>query len=670
MFPANRTPLPSPIYLPIFRGPGEIEMPISSDEQLIQLIARSGGAWWPMRAHTGSIARNWAYTLPPGSEVLTDPGFEAWTSPTNLTNWSETGTVPTSSVNQETSDVIDGSNAVRFDVDGSNNVAVIFQVPVGPVLGHTYRVSTWARSNIDGKTMSMVLGTGTGAALSITLSQAWARYINDVVLQTNVTFQMFRGSATSSSIYLDEASYVKVGERDGIITGTTGLGRAGLRGKAATEGPEALVNGTFLAGSTGWSTTGTNGTTRTVTFSVGQCTIVTDSGATCGVFQTPLIAGGRYRLRVVVESVSGPLVVRGTSPSTTVYASITTPGTYTVDVAVDSVGIILGYTIGTGAGTAVISEISMLPILGGQVVLNPSFDSGATSWTSFGTNGTTRTTAFAGGQCTIVSDAGASCGIQQNILLLGQTYRATIDIESVTGQLRFANNDGSIVHLPITAPGVYEIDFVTSTTVFLLYYITGGGGGTAVINSIEIMPYVGSDAIHFDGATSIITVTNTPEIQGMTEFTGEALFFPFSAGESAISRIFFKSGEFDLRFDGAAVFLGAVNCASTNASFITTNSVTLLRHNSLHFVYSDVDKRARLYINGVEATYSGTPTAGVGARVSNTNALIIGNIPDASRTFSGVWDEAALIKRALSAAEIAQRHTQLTGMPPGSPAVA
>src|SRR5690606_4437119 len=102
---------------------------------------------------------------------------------------------------------------------------------------------------------------------------------------------------------------------------------------------------------------------RTVTFANGQCTITNDGGVQISVYQFNLIQGQKYRLTIVVSSLTAPLFrVQSTGPNSVVYGNITAAGTYTYEVISPTAGIVLTLISGSpGVGTVVIDEVSMIP---------------------------------------------------------------------------------------------------------------------------------------------------------------------------------------------------------------------------------------------------------------------------------------------------------------------
>lgn len=143
-----------------------------------------------------------------GGELFTDPGFEAWSSATDATNWLE-AIAGTSTVNQETSIIHGGANAARLDVDASASNVTIRQT-LTTISGTWLLLSVWLRSSAaSGKNARVdvtnsTMPTGNSLALTSTYQQFFI-----VVRATTTgpipTFSRQLGSA-SHSIYVDDGS--------------------------------------------------------------------------------------------------------------------------------------------------------------------------------------------------------------------------------------------------------------------------------------------------------------------------------------------------------------------------------------------------------------------------------------------------------------------------------
>jgi hypothetical protein len=142
-------------------------------------------------------------------ELLADGGFEAWTSPTNLTNWSE-DTPAGGSINQESTVVQAGSNACRVDLDATGPNVRPWQQKTGLGAYAWLLASVYARNSVAGKTARIdIAGDGTSPsavfALSSTTYQQFFRVWRGSNTGSGVLYPA-RQSAASSSIYWDTAS--------------------------------------------------------------------------------------------------------------------------------------------------------------------------------------------------------------------------------------------------------------------------------------------------------------------------------------------------------------------------------------------------------------------------------------------------------------------------------
>jgi len=164
----------------------------------------SGGvlAW---SGASGAIASNRLVITPTlGNELLSDGGFENWTSDTDLTNWTESK-FGTSTINKESSVINSGSYALRCDIDASNSAAYAYQLSI-PV-GNWYRVSFYAKSSVAGKTIYVDIGGNIGPA---TLTDLYVQYVKTGKSAAAGTFALIRSGAASSSLYFDDVSVKQI----------------------------------------------------------------------------------------------------------------------------------------------------------------------------------------------------------------------------------------------------------------------------------------------------------------------------------------------------------------------------------------------------------------------------------------------------------------------------
>jgi len=87
------------------------------------------------------LVSTWTAYVP--AQNLPNGNMESWAGATNLNTWVE-GTAGSSSVNQESSEIHEGTYSCRFDIDASNNTAYIKQTPFGSLEASTaYTFSFW-----------------------------------------------------------------------------------------------------------------------------------------------------------------------------------------------------------------------------------------------------------------------------------------------------------------------------------------------------------------------------------------------------------------------------------------------------------------------------------------------------------------------------------------------
>lgn len=147
-----------------------------------------------------------AYNTPTlGSELLTDPSLEAWSSATNATSYTES-IVGSSSINQESSVVHSGTYAARIDVDGSNSFAALNQVYTASI-GQWIQASAWMRSSAaSGKSHRIDQINTNAPTLAMALTNTYQKFfISGRVTAASPTFSSVRQTA-SHSAYVDDAS--------------------------------------------------------------------------------------------------------------------------------------------------------------------------------------------------------------------------------------------------------------------------------------------------------------------------------------------------------------------------------------------------------------------------------------------------------------------------------
>ncbi|HSX48930.1 MAG TPA: SH3 domain-containing protein [Candidatus Saccharimonadales bacterium] len=146
-------------------------------------------------------------------EISVDGGFETWTNSTTPTNWIPT-VVGSSTVNQETSIVHGGSNAVRLTGDSSNNFVSVAQTSV--TTGKTYNITYWARADVSSGVSLAIEHVASANYQVQKLTDVYTQYsFTFVALDTTIGFK--RNANTSHSIYVDDVSITEIDPLVGSI---------------------------------------------------------------------------------------------------------------------------------------------------------------------------------------------------------------------------------------------------------------------------------------------------------------------------------------------------------------------------------------------------------------------------------------------------------------------
>jgi len=192
---------------------------------------------------------------PSYTDVLTDGGLNVWTSPTNLTNWTET-VLGTSSINKEAAEKVEGDFSCRIDVDAGNSLSS-FNQAFSMVSEKRYKVIIWYKNSAVGKTAQFQIrdsasnvylksdGTWQGGAVFITLpnSTTWTPFELEFDAHAAYTdYQIYLKvlSAASSSIYFDDVSIWReeftFSEQKHIASFTNYQDRNEIKNRIAIEG--------------------------------------------------------------------------------------------------------------------------------------------------------------------------------------------------------------------------------------------------------------------------------------------------------------------------------------------------------------------------------------------------------------------------------------------------
>jgi hypothetical protein len=131
----------SPLITP---GTGNSNSDWLWDADLSKHKALTGtAAIWVMRNNVGH-AWTVSATGVGGAEMLSNPGFETWTTDTDVANWTEAVT-GAATISKESSLKMDGSYAVKLVSDGADSAVLVQSQTV--VAGSTYRLQFWTRGD-------------------------------------------------------------------------------------------------------------------------------------------------------------------------------------------------------------------------------------------------------------------------------------------------------------------------------------------------------------------------------------------------------------------------------------------------------------------------------------------------------------------------------------------
>ncbi len=157
-----------------------------------------------------------------GDNLLTDGSFEEWDDANHLTHWSEEAS-GSSTVNRESTDVVDGDYAVRLDVNADNSFIQIGQDLTLSAGIYRFSIHCKATGGTGGIAIRN-LGNGsywdwdiqrwtTTVTSKIFNDTAWTQYetILRVENDTTITIKLGRKSAPSQSIYFDNARLEQIG---------------------------------------------------------------------------------------------------------------------------------------------------------------------------------------------------------------------------------------------------------------------------------------------------------------------------------------------------------------------------------------------------------------------------------------------------------------------------
>jgi len=232
-----------------------------------------------------------------------------------------------------------------------------------------------------------------------------------------------------------------------------------------------------------------------------------------------------------------------------------------------------------------------------------------------------------------------------------------------------AVTDGLVLALDAANPRSY----VSGSTVWrdlTANQITGSLINSPTYNSAE------AGSISFDGTDDYVQISPTSVINNLAQrsITGCAWIYPLTSGLNGTGRIMNKRAPGALgQWNGWLFFMNGNNgvgfqtlvASAVNAESRTSSTSLLNKWSYVVFTYNELgDKYARLYINGVEGSYS-VYTQSTGTTANDSAGFLrIGDSEDPSgspRAFNGRIADCRLYNRVLSATEILQNYNALKG---------
>lgn len=152
------------------------------------------------------------------------------------------------------------------------------------------------------------------------------------------------------------------------------------------------------------------------------------------------------------------------------------------------------------------------------------------------------------------------------------------------------------------------------------------------------------EAYSWDAVDDVITTANHAGWANLTEQEYTFLCFPVSAGEGNAGRFTQTGGVTQARMAAATRTIRAtIQYSGTSASSISTTTLAASTWQLVSFSYSEsTDRLIHMYINGVEVSYSGAPTASVGTLTASASPLTWGNVSALTGTWDGLFDEMLL----------------------------
>jgi hypothetical protein len=256
--------------------------------------------------------------------------------------------------------------------------------------------------------------------------------------------------------------------------------------------------------------------------------------------------------------------------------------------------------------------------------------------------------------------------LQANKITIGKTYQIAVVVSKyVSGTVALydgsGGNDGqwtaagTLETNPFIAdgddPGILGSGAACDFTVdsWSINKVGEVDGRAANITLQQTGPERKANALDFNGSSSTLAFIDTA-VNGLAEFS-----FWFGVKLDSIANgdiLLAKTDEITLVLNTGGTLTATVHYdGGTDGACTTTTTLTAGTWYGITLSINNTSKTPRLWINATEATYNGTPTPGVGSRVSNTNALYFGD-PAGSVSFDGLLSVGFIRTTELTAGEV------------------
>lgn len=263
------------------------------------------GVPWDTTNNAWTISSSKAITTPTeGVELLTDGGFEAWTTATNLTNWTET-LAGTSTLTQDAANQRTGLYAVRATGDGVNSAWTLTQSIVAAA-GSWLKHSVWAKM-VTGVNAAFVISEAAATLSSArTINAAYSQHVHTKRIDVaNPQRSLRRSAFTSLAAAFDDYSVKALTVSD--LFATINTANIADISASVTIGTGAVVAQGAGVGLVGWLDSytspgnfvicylqGTNVNTTQITLVVEKCV----GGVYTGLISTIItyVAGAQIRM--------------------------------------------------------------------------------------------------------------------------------------------------------------------------------------------------------------------------------------------------------------------------------------------------------------------------------------------------------------------------------------